>query len=149
MVIHESESCMESCSTQGNGGYTRNRGGNVEHQVGYNRTPTLFWSKEKITGLDAWTCAVSPNMIQIDSMPNVIRPQRKIWNNKYLEMPLFEITESVEIWDFFSLFPSYFFQTHIVTSKPFVGLHIAPLMYFLSQWRIHCETVVYGPSVRN
>ena len=42
MVIHESESCTGSCSTQGNGGYTRNRGGNVEHQVGYNRTPTHF-----------------------------------------------------------------------------------------------------------
>ena len=39
---HESESCTGSCSTQGNGGYTRNRGGNVEHQVGYNRTPTHF-----------------------------------------------------------------------------------------------------------
>ena len=25
------------------------------------------------------------------------------------------------------------FQTHIVTSQPFAGLQIAPLMYFLSQ----------------
>ena len=33
---------QEVGSTQGNGGYTRNRGGNVEHQVGYNRTPTDF-----------------------------------------------------------------------------------------------------------
>ena len=41
-AIHEYESCAGSCSTQGNGGYTRNRGGNVEHQVGYNRTPTHF-----------------------------------------------------------------------------------------------------------
>ena len=51
-AIHESESCTGSCNTQGNGGYTRNRGGNVEHQVGYKRTPTQRWR---------WPLATSPN----------------------------------------------------------------------------------------
>ena len=34
---------------------------------------------------------------------------------------------------FFHCFLHISFQTHIVTSQWFVGLHIAPLVYFLSQ----------------
>ena len=34
---------------------------------------------------------------------------------------------------FFHSFLHITFQTHIVTSQPFAGLQIAPLMYFLSQ----------------
>ena len=36
-----------------------------------------FFNLEKITSLEAGTCAVYSNMIQIESMPIVIRPQKK------------------------------------------------------------------------
>ena len=36
--------------------------------------PPIFYSKDKITSLEAGTCTVYPNILQIESMPNVIRP---------------------------------------------------------------------------
>ena len=155
MAIHESENCTGSCSTQGNGGYTRNRGGNVEHQVGYRayiiEHPPIF--NLKITSLEAWTCAVYSNKIQnnrINAQCNSSTKKNMKLTKQYLEMPLFEITQIC--WNLrfvFHCFLHISFQTHIVTSQSFVDLHIAPLVYFLSQWRIHWAIVVYGPSVRN
>ena len=84
-------------------------------------------------------------MIQIESMPNGIRPQKKNIKQKILgNATVRDYPNLLKSEIFFHSFLHITFQTHIVTSQPFAGLQIAPLRYFLSQCRIRCETVVYA-----
>ena len=73
-------------------------------------------------------------MIQIESMPIVIRQQKKILNKKILgNATVRDYPNLLKSEIFFHSFLHITFQTHIVTSQPFAALQIAPLMYFLSQ----------------
>ena len=85
------------------------------------------------------------SMIQIEWMHNVISPHKKISNKKIFGNATVQNYPNLlksEI--FFHCFLYISYQTHIVTSQPFAVLHIAPLLYFFSQWRIHCDTVDSG-----
>ena len=73
-------------------------------------------------------------MIQIESMSIVIRPPKKIYNKKILgNATVRDYPNSLISEIFFHSFLHITFQTRIVTSQPFAGLQIAPLMYFLSK----------------
>ena len=72
-------------------------------------------------------------MIQIESMPIVIRPQKKKKKKILGNATVRDYRNLLKSEIFFHSFLHITFQTHIVTSQPFAGLQIAPLMYFFSQ----------------
>ena len=72
-------------------------------------------------------------MIQIESMPIVIRPQKKKKKKILGNATVRDYPNLLKSEFFFYSFLHITLQTHIVTSQPFSGLQIAPLMYFLSQ----------------
>ena len=73
-------------------------------------------------------------MIQIETMSVVIRPQKKILKKKILgNATVRDYPNLLKSDIFFHSFLHITFQTRIVTSQPFAGLQIAPLMYFLSK----------------